>query len=158
MLSKVKVGETVAILGFTGMRLSDLKVTGVTKTHIKVAKADGSEMIFDKKTGKQTNVPVEKEKFANKAVLLEDAPERTPRGAKKKAEKPAKKAPKPVAVVEDEDEDDEEEEEPAPKKKPAKKAAAPAKKPAKKAAVVEEEDWEDDEDDEDEEEWEDEEE
>lgn len=114
MLSKVKVGDTLVMVGFTGMRLADVTVTSVTKTHIKVTKADGTDVIFDKKTGKQTNMAEGKERFANKLVLPEDAPT-----AKKKAEKPAPKkkaepAPKKVTkkaapVVEDIEEDEEDE-------------------------------------------------
>lgn len=152
-----KKGDTVILCGFTGIKLGVFKVTAATKKTLTLTKANGDEMIFDRKTGKQINVEEGKEKYANR--IIEDdgsyvAPNRS--GAKKKAsKKPAKKQPEPVEEDEDEaDEDeadeDEEEEEPKPVKKGAKKAApkAPAKKPAKKAPVVEED--EDDEDDDDE--------
>ena len=145
-----KKGDTVILCGFTGIKLGVFEVTAATKKPLTLPKANGDEMIFDRKTGKQINVEEGKEKYANR--IIEDdgsyvAPTRS--GAKKKAaKKPAKKQPEPVEEDEDEADEDEEEEEPV--KKPAKKAAAkaPAKQPAKKAPVVEED--EDDEDDDDE--------
>lgn len=143
-----KKGDTVILCGFTGIKLGVFKVTAATKKTLTLTKANGDEMIFDRKTGKQINVEEGKEKYANR--IIEDdgsyvAPTRS--GAKKKAaKKPAKKQPEPVEDDEDEA-DEEEEEEPKPVKKGAKKAA-PAKTPAKKAPVVEED--EDDEDDDDE--------
>lgn len=141
-----KKGDTVILCGFTGIKLGVFEVAAATKKTLTLIKANGDELIFDRKTGKQINVEEGKEKYANR--IIEDdgsyvAPTRS--GAKKKAtKKPAKKQPDPVEDDEDEDEaDDEEEEEPKPVKKPAKKAAAKA--PAKKAPVVEED--EDDEDD-----------
>lgn len=141
-----KKGDTVILCGFTGIKLGVFEVTAATKKTLTLTKANGDELIFDRKTGKQINVEEGKEKYANR--IIEDdgsyvAPTRS--GAKKKAaKKPAKKQPEPVEDDEDEDEaDDEEEEEPKPVKKPAKKAAA--KKATKKAPVVEED--EDDEDD-----------
>lgn len=141
-----KKGDTVILCGFTGIKLGVFEVTAATKKTLTLTKANGDELIFDRKTGKQINVEEGKEKYANR--IIEDdgsyvAPARS--GAKKKAaKKPAKKQPEPVEDDEDEDEaDDEEEEEPKPVKKPAKKAAA--KKATKKAPVVEED--EDDEDD-----------
>lgn len=140
-----KKGDTVILCGFTGIKLGVFEVTAATKKTLTLTKANGYELIFDRKTGKQINVEEGKEKYANR--IIEDdgsyvAPTRS--GAKKKAtKKPAKKQPDPVEDDEDEDEaDDEEEEEPKPVKKPAKKAA---KKATKKAPVVEED--EDDEDD-----------
>lgn len=141
-----KKGDTVILCGFTGIKLGVFEVTAATKKTLTLTKANGDELIFDRKTGKQINVEEGKEKYANR--IIEDdgsyvAPTRS--GAKKKAaKKPAKKQPEPVEEDEDEADEDEEEEEPV--KKPAKKA--PAKKPAKKAPVVEED--EDDEDDDDE--------
>lgn len=141
-------GDTVILCGFTGIKLGVFEVTTATKKTLTLTKANGDELIFDRKTGKQINVEEGKEKYANR--IIEDdgsyvAPTRS--GAKKKAaKKPAKKQPEPVEEDEDEADEDEEEEEPKPVKKPAKKAAAKA--PAKKAPVVEED--EDDEDDDDE--------
>lgn len=139
-----KKGDTVILCGFTGIKLGVFEVTAATKKTLTLTKANGDELIFDRKTGKQINVEEGKEKYANR--IIEDdgsyvAPTRS--GAKKKAaKKPAKKQPEPVEDDEDEDEADDEEE-PKPVKKPAKKAAA--KKATKKAPVVEED--EDDEDD-----------
>lgn len=133
-----KKGETVILCGFTGMKMGVFEVTAATKKTLTITKANGDELIFDRKTGKQINVAEGKEKYANR--IIEDdgsyvAPTRT--GSKNK--KSTKKAPKKSEpVVEGEDEDEEEE------VKPAKKAAA--KKPAKKAPVVEEDDDEDDDD------------
>ena len=143
-----KKGDTVILCGFTAIKLGVFEVTTATKKTLTLTKANGDELIFDRKTGKQINVEEGKEKYANR--IIEDdgsyvAPTRS--GAKKKAaKKPAKKQPEPVEEDEDEADEDEEEEEPKPVKKPAKKAAAKA--PAKKAPVVEED--EDDEDDDDE--------
>ena len=148
-----KKGDTVILCGFTGIKLGVFEVTAATKKTLTLTKANGDELIFDRKTGKQINVEEGKEKYANR--IIEDdgsyvVPTRS--GAKKKApaKKPAKKAPVVEEDEDDEDDEDEEEEEPKPVKKGAKKAApkAPAKKPAKKAPVVEED--EDDEDDDDE--------
>lgn len=131
-----KKGDTVILCGFTGMKMGVFEVTAATKKTLTITKANGDELIFDRKTGKQINVAEGKEKYANR--IIEDdgsyvAPTRT--GSKNK--KSTKKVPKKSEpAVEDEDEDEEEE------VKPAKKAAA--KKPAKKAPVVEEDDEDDD--------------
>lgn len=147
-LANVTKGEAVVLLGFTGIRLADVKIKAATKTELTVEKADGTLMIFDRKTGVQKNVVEGKEKYANKIVHPDDAP--APK--EKKAKAPAKKAPakKAAPVVEEEDEEDDEEEEDeeeevvvAPKKKA--KPAAPANAPAKKAKKPVVEDEEDDE-------------
>lgn len=139
-----KKGDSVILCGFTGIKLGVFTITAATKKTITLTKANGDELIFDRKTGKQINVEEGKEKYANK-VIEDDgsyvAPTRS--GAKKAKKAPAKKQPQPVEE-DDEDEDEEEEEAPKPAKKAAKKAA-PAKKPTKKAPVVEDDD--DDEDD-----------
>ena len=142
-----KKGDTVILCGFTGIKLGVFEVTAATKKTLTLTKANGDELIFDRKTGKQINVEEGKEKYANR--IIEDdgsyvAPTRS--GAKKKAtKKPAKKQPEPVE--EEEEDEDEEEEEPKPVKKSGKKAA-PAKKPATKKAPVVEEDEDDEDDDE----------
>ena len=150
-----KKGDKVILKGFTGIKLGVFEVAAATKKTVTVMKRNGDEMIFDRKTGKQTNVEEGKEKYAN-SIIEDDGSYVAPAtkgAAKKKAA--AKKPAKPAPVEDDEDEDDEddedEEEAPAPKKSGKKAAAkAPAKKPAtKKAAPVVEEDDED-EDDEDE--------
>lgn len=126
-------GDKVVLLGFTGIRLAEVEIAKATKTSLTVIKADGKELVFDRKTGIQTNTEEGKEKYANKIVHPTNAP------APKKKAAPKKVAPKVVEEVEVDEEDDEEEEE-KPKKKPAKKV-----EPKKKKKVVEVE--EDDEDD-----------
>ena len=141
-----KKGDSVILKGFTGIKLGVFEVTSATKKTVTITKRNGDELIFDRKTGKQTNVEEGKEKYAN-SIMEDDGSYVAPstKGAAKK--KAAKKPAKPAPVEDDEDDEDEadedEEEEPKPVKKPANKA--PAKKPAKKAPVVEED--EDDEDD-----------
>jgi len=148
---ELKKGDKVILKGFTGIKLGVFEITSATKKTVTVAKKNGDELVFDRKTGRQINVEEGKEKYAN-SIMEDDGSFVAPstRGAAKKA---AKKAPKAKAKPEPEDEEvededdleddeDEEEEEPVkPAKKPAKKAPA-AKKPAKK--VVEDEDDDDD--------------
>lgn len=145
-LTGIKKGNTVILCGFTGMKLGVYKVTSATKKTITIEKKDGTEVEFDRKTGKQLDVEEGKERYAN--FIMEDDGSYVP-PARKKKDKPAKKtsAKKAKKEVEEEDEEDidvedleedeEEEEEVKPKKK--------AKKAAKK---VEEEEDEDDEEDE----------
>lgn len=132
-----KKGDSVILKGFTGIKLGVFEVTSATKKTVTITKRNGDELIFDRKTGKQTNVEEGKEKYAN-SIMEDDgsyvAPSTKGAAKKKAAKKPAKPAP-----VEDDEDDEDEEEEPKPVKKAAKKA------PAKKAPVVEED--EDDEDD-----------
>lgn len=132
-----KKGDSVILKGFTGIKLGVFEVTAATKKTVTITKRNGDELIFDRKTGKQTNVEEGKEKYAN-SIMEDDGSYVAPstRGAAKKSA-PAKKAAKPTPVEEDDEDEDEEEEEPV--KKPAKKAA-------KKAAPVVEEDDEDDDD------------
>lgn len=139
-----KKGDSVILKGFTGIKLGVFEVTAATKKTVTITKRNGDEMIFDRKTGKQTNVEEGKEKYAN-SIMEDDGSYVAPstRGAAKKSA-PAKKAAKPTPVEEDDEDEEEDEEEEEPVKKPAKKAAA--KKPAKKAAPVVEEDDEDDDD------------
>ena len=151
-LTGIKKGNTVILCGFTGMKLGVYKVTAATKKTITIEKKDGTEVEFDRKTGKQLDVEEGKERYAN--FIMEDDGSYVP-PARKKKDKPAKKASAKKEEAEEEedidvdlyelscDEDEDEEEEVKPKKK-AKKPTKKAKKPAKK---VEEED-EDDEDDE----------
>lgn len=144
---ELKKGDKVILKGFTGIKLGVFEITSATKKTVTIAKRNGDELVFDRKTGRQINVEEGKEKYAN-SIMEDDGSFVAPstRGAAKKA---AKKAPKAKAKPEpenededDEDDEDEEEEEPVkPAKKPAKKAPA-AKKPAKK--VVEDEDDDDD--------------
>ena len=145
-----KKGDTVILCGFTGIKLGVFEVTAASKKTLTLTKANGDELIFDRKTGKQVNVEEGKEKYGNK--IVEDdgsyvAPTRT--GKKKADKKPAKKQSEPV--VEDDEDEDEEEPKPTGKKDGKKSAASTGKKPSKKQPVVEDddEDEEDDEDDDD---------
>lgn len=148
-IQTAKKGDSVILCGFTGIKLGVFRITAATKKTVTLTKANGDELIFDRKSGKQINVEEGKEKYANK--IIEDdgsyvAPTRS--GAKKSTKKtPAKKQPEPVEEDEDDEEEEEEEEEaPKPTKKGTKKT--PAKKtPAKKAPVVEEDDDDEDDDD-----------
>lgn len=154
-LATIKKGDIVALVGFTGIRLSDQAVTAATKTELSLTKKDGTVMVFDRKTGVQKDMAEGKEKYANKIMDPEEAPENKVRSKKSKidaaakeaakAARAAEKAPKkkaPVVEVDEDEEDEEEEEEvPAPKKKKAAAAApAPAKTKTKKKPVVEEDD------------------
>lgn len=151
-----KKGDKVILKGFTGIKLGVFEVTACTKKTVTLVKRNGDEMIFDRKTGKQTNVEEGKEKYAN-SIIEDDGSYVAPstKGASKK--KSAKAAPKktaaPAADEEDEDESDEDEAEEAPAPKKTGKKAAPkasSKKPVKKSApVVDEDDDEEDEDEDD---------
>ena len=151
-----KKGDKVILKGFTGIKLGVFEVTACTKKTVTLVKRNGDEMIFDRKTGKQTNVEEGKEKYAN-SIIEDDGSYVAPstKGASKK--KSAKAAPKktaaPAADEEDEDESDEDEAEEAPAPKRTSKKTAPkasAKKPVKKSApVVDEDDDEEDEDEDD---------
>ena len=158
-IANLKKGDSVILKGFTGIKLGVFQVTAATKKTVTILKKNGDEMIFDRKTGKQTNVEEGKEKYAN-SIMEDDGSYVAPatRGASKKSAKktPAKKTPAPVEADEDDDEDDDDDEEldeePKPTKKTPKKSAAKpaAKKAGKKAApIVEDEDEDDDEDDDD---------
>lgn len=153
-IANLKKGDSVILKGFTGIKLGVFQVTAATKKTVTILKKNGDEMIFDRKTGKQTNVEEGKEKYAN-SIMEDDGSYVAPatRGASKKSSKkvPAKKTPAPVDSDEDEDDEDEElDEEPKPTKKTSKKPAAKpaAKKAGKKAApVVDDEDDDEDDDD-----------
>lgn len=116
---EAKKGEKVIVKGFTGIKLGVFEVTGTTKKTISVTKRNGDEMIFDRKTGKQTNIEEGKEKYANTAIDDDGsyvAPTRkkaaAPAKEEKSSKKPSKKSSKkPVPVEEDEDEDEFEEDE-----------------------------------------------
>ena len=148
-MAKVKKGQTMIMVGFTGIKLTRVEIADVTDKGIVVIKKDGTKLVFDKKTLVQTNA--KNEKYANH--LIEDDPDWEPalnkaRKAPRKSKKGDKKGVKPVEVDEDDEEEDEDEdEEPVRKQKSSKKAS---KKPSKKA-VVEDEDDDDEFDDDDEE-------
>lgn len=124
----LKKGERAALIGFTGIRLSEVEISNATKTTLEVIKKDGSTMVFDKKTGVQTNVAAGKEKYANKLLTLADSPAKKAEAPKKEEKKSTKKAPK-KAEPEDDEEEEEEEAPKAPKKgtkkAPKKKAPEP---------------------------------
>lgn len=148
-MAKVKKGQTMIMVGFTGIKLTRVEVVDVTDKGIIVIKKDGTKLVFDKKTLVQTNA--KNEKYANR--LIEDDPDWEPalnkaRKTPRKSKKEDKKGVKPVEVDEDDEEEDEDEdEEPVRKQKSSKKSS---KKPSKKA-VVEDEDDDDEFDDDDEE-------
>ena len=135
-----KKGDKVIVKGFTGMKLGVFEVASANKATITIMKNNGDELIFDRKTGKQTNVEEGKEKYAN-VVIDDDGSFVPPNRAKKTA--PAKAKSNKVEEPEDEDEEDEEDEDEEPVK-PKKAAKKPAKKPVKKAKVVEDDDDDDD--------------
>ena len=114
---EAKKGEKVIVKGFTGIKLGVFEVTGITKKTISVTKKNGDEMIFDRKTGKQTNVEEGKEKYANTAMDDDGsyvAPTRkkaaAPAKEEKSSKKPSKKSSKKPTPVEDDEEEDEFEE------------------------------------------------
>ena len=118
----------------TGIKLGVFEIKSTTKKTLTIIKANGDELVFDKKTGKQINVEEGKEKYANS--IIEDDGSFVPPTRKKTEKKstkvaPAKKSKKQPEPEEDEDEEDdeddeEEEEKPAPKK--SKKSAKKSKK------------------------------
>lgn len=161
-LKTIKKGDEFTLCGFTGMILGTYTVTAANKTSFKAEKADGTELIFSRKDGKQTNAA--NPKYANYAVdaLSEEEVEAAkPANRKAKKGKPAAKkgkkaAPAPEPDEDDDlDEDDDEEEEAPPAKKKAASKKAPAKGKAKKAPKKAEPEDDEDEDWDDDEEWED---
>ena len=128
---KTKKGEKVVLLGFTGMRIGEFVATVGTKEEIHIQKADGTVLVFDRKTGIQKNMPEGKEKYANRVVDPADAP-----APKAKAEPKAPAAKAPAAKA------------PAAKAEAKAPAAAPKKDDKKKTekvpAAPAEDDFEDD--------------
>lgn len=104
-LENVKKGETVALLGFTGMNIGEFKVTAATKSEITIETKKGT-LSFSRKTGKQLGLPEEKEKYANKIVLPEDAPPKVERKAKPEKKEDKKKDKKPAKPIEKDEPDD----------------------------------------------------
>ena len=117
-LSTLNKGDKVIVKGFTGIKLGVFEVAKVKEKSIVVNKKDGTEMIFSKKTGKQTNVEEGKEKYAN-SIMIDDGSYVPPtrKKSKKNEEKPSKKSkktPKAEPIEEtpaEEDEDFEDEDE-----------------------------------------------
>lgn len=114
---EAKKGEKVIVKGFTGIKLGVFEVTSTTKKTISVTKRSGDEMIFDRKTGKQTNIEEGKEKYANTAMDDDGsyvAPTRkkaaAPAKEEKSSKKPNKKSSKKSAPVEEDEDEDEFEE------------------------------------------------
>ena len=103
-LEKIKKGDVVTLLGFTGMNIGDFPVVKATKTELTIETKKGL-LTFSRKTGKQLGLPEEKERYANKLVLPEDAPKKVERKKKDKKEDDKKEDYKPVEP----DDDDEEE-------------------------------------------------
>ena len=62
-----KAEEFVEVLAFTGMSLGQFKVAKKTKKEVTVVTKAGKELVFDRKTGYQTNA--KKEAFRNKIVV-----------------------------------------------------------------------------------------
>lgn len=62
-----QVEEFVEVLAFTGMSLGKFKVTKRTKKEVTLVTKSGKEMVFDLKTGYQTNA--KKGAFRNKIVV-----------------------------------------------------------------------------------------
>jgi single-stranded DNA-binding protein len=112
-LKNVKKGDKVYLKGFTGMRLGEFEVIAANNKQFKVAKKDGTQMTFDKTTGRQ--VDAKNEKYANTASAeapVVKAKAEKPAKETKKAEKPAKGKkvePEPEDEEFDEDEDFEDE-------------------------------------------------
>lgn len=62
--------KVITVYAFTGMRIGDLEVVKETPKEVTVITADGKkEMVFDKKTGLQTNA--KSARFANRLKPLE---------------------------------------------------------------------------------------
>jgi hypothetical protein len=106
-LAKIKKGDKVVILGFTGIMLSITEVIEATSNTLTVLKKDGSEMIFDKTTRLQTNS--NNPKYANKVVHIDDTPEQKskiqPKKESKEKSKKNNKIEKIVEIIEENDED-----------------------------------------------------
>jgi hypothetical protein len=107
-MEKIKKGDVVTLLGFTGMNLGNFVVVKATKTELTIEAKKGL-LTFSRKTGKQLGLPEEKERYANKIVLPEDAPEKVER--KKKKDDKKVEDYKPIELGDEETDDDEETEE-----------------------------------------------
>lgn len=139
-LNELKKGDSVILKGFTGIKLGVFTITDASKKTLTVTKANGDELVFDRKSGKQINTEEGKERYAN-SIMVNDGSYVKPNTSKKK--KPAKKA-KP-AVEENEKVECDGEEDEAPKKSSKKSPKKSSKKPVE--VEPEEEDEEDEEDD-----------
>lgn len=133
----MKKGDSVMLCGFTGMKLGVFEVTAATKSSITIEKADGTELVFSRKTGKQTNVAEGKERYAN-YITEDDGSYVNPLEKARKTS--GKKSSKKKAADEDEDE--------KPVKKGKKKPAKKAPKKVEEPDEDEDDEYEDDEEDE----------
>lgn len=149
-VAKIKKGNNVILHGFTGMKLGVYKVTAADKETITIEKADGTELDFDRKTGKQLNP--KNPKYAN-YITEDDGTYVNPRDLKKNKPTKAKKTKKKAKEEDIEELEDDEEEEEAPKK--AKKSTKANKKAKVEEPEEDDEDEDEDFDDEDEDEDED---
>ena len=131
-LAKIKKGDTVIMVGFTGMKLGRFEVAKATEKSLTIEKTNGDLAIFSRKTGKQTNVEEGKEKYANK-LIEDDGTYTNPLEGRMKKAKKSKKSKEAEEVEE----------------KPAKKSKKSKKTPAKLEPVEVVEDDEDFDDDED---------
>ena len=143
-MTELKKGDSVILKGFTGIKLGVFPITAASKKTLTITKANGEELVFDRKSGKQINVVEGKERYAN-SIMEDDGSYVKPNTSKKK--KPAKKA-KPTAKPEVEEEDSEEEETESPKKSSKKSTKKSSKKPVEVEPEEEDEEDEDKEDDE----------
>lgn len=99
-LKNIKKGDSVILCGFTGIKLGVFEVAKATDKTVTLEKSDGSQLIFSKKSGKQTNVEEGKERYANR-IIADDGSFVPPR--KKSGKKPSKKANNKLEVEELED-------------------------------------------------------
>ena len=72
LIPKKKPEKTVMVYAFTGMKLGELEVTSETKKEIVTVRGDGKTLIFDKKTGLQSNC--KNARFANKIIIGSEPP------------------------------------------------------------------------------------
>ena len=96
-LKKVKKGDTVIMVGFTGMQMGVFPVVKADEKKITIEKADGTQLAFNRKDGKQSKVEEGKERFANK--IIEDDGTYKPPQRKKKADKKKDKKDKKSETV-----------------------------------------------------------
>ena len=110
-VSKIKKGNKVIMVAFTGMKLGVFEVVAADKETITVGTNKG-ERVFDRKTGKQIEPEPKAPRFAS-SIIPDDGSYVAPvPGRKKKAETPKKatkkKKPEPEEIEEEEIEEDEE--------------------------------------------------
>jgi hypothetical protein len=142
-LMDVKKGNTVVMLGFTGIRLADVVVADCDKKTISIETKKNGTLVFDRKTGKQQDMAEGKEKYANTIVHPEDAPKQkkaapaTKKDKKEDKKTSDKKGSKKSDEDEEEDSDDEGDKE---ESKSSKKDDKKSKKSDKKSKMDEDDD------------------